>query len=439
MKLRRKFLIGFAFIISDICAFFLLVSFISEYTSELQFPIINIIFYFIILTFFILFLGGYFSGKSTSSDSYKIILISNLSMPFSYSLISIYMNIGSLSPSLIFSLIAWGTPLMILMRLIFKYALVKLPPFQEKIIIIGDGTHESEFKNKNLTYDNVFKNNRFPEKKNNPIFLDYLSEKCIAYDRVLVDCSQRKTSDLIARTVSNTTNKVEQIRDSKRFPISSTSSIENYQTFVYVNMRMTNTMIIKKRVFDTCLIMLSLPIWLPIIGICSFIIMLTSRGPIFFKQRRIGYNNKFFDIYKFRSMYHDKTDQNGDTLTGIKDSRVTYFGKFLRKSSLDELPQIFNVLLGQMSLVGPRPHATGAKAGDKLYWDATVNYWNRHKVLPGMTGLAQLKGFRGNTFEETDIQNRVKFDLDYIDKSNLLLDMKIICLTFFTLFSSKSF
>ena len=204
-------------------------------------------------------------------------------------------------------------------------------------------------------------------------------------------------------------------------------------------MGMRETDVVKKRIFDLVLVSLSLPIWLPLLIICGILIKISSNGPIFFIQKRIGYNNQFFNILKFRSMYYHNTDKDGSKLTEHNDPRVTSFGKLLRKSSLDELPQILNVLFGQMSLVGPRPHALAAKAGDKLYWEATSNYWHRHKVLPGITGLAQLRGFRGNTFNEEDIQNRVSADIEYLNNWSLVSDVRILLLTFFTLFSNKSF
>lgn len=137
-------------------------------------------------------------------------------------------------------------------------------------------------------------------------------------------------------------------------------------------------------------------------------------------------NNEAFDMLKFRSMYVASADANADRLVSRNDSRVTKVGAFLRKTSIDELPQLVNVLLGQMSLVGPRPHAYGAKADERLYEEVVKRYPARHRVLPGITGLAQVRGFRGNTEEEKDIVNRVESDIEYIDRWTPALDIQII-------------
>ena len=131
-------------------------------------------------------------------------------------------------------------------------------------------------------------------------------------------------------------------------------------------------------------------------------------------------------MLKFRSMHIASEDRNADKLVTRNDARVTRIGKFIRRTSLDELPQLVNVLKGQMSLVGPRPHAYGAKAAERLYEEVVGRYPARHRVLPGITGLAQVRGFRGNTGEEADITNRVESDLEYIDRWSLGLDLAIL-------------
>ena len=135
----------------------------------------------------------------------------------------------------------------------------------------------------------------------------------------------------------------------------------------------------------------------------------------------------------------DMQDTIASNLTARDDPRVTRIGRFLRKSSLDELPQIFNILTGEMSLVGPRPHAPMAKAGGSLYWEADSDYCLRHVVMPGLTGLAQVEGHRGNTFHEEDLVNRLNSDLAYVDSWSILLDLRIIFKTFFVLFHKNAF
>jgi Undecaprenyl-phosphate glucose phosphotransferase len=172
--------------------------------------------------------------------------------------------------------------------------------------------------------------------------------------------------------------------------------------------------------------------------LCLFIaglIKLDSRGPIIFVQKRFGYNNCVIRVLKFRTMYADRGDPSGARRTVQRDPRVTRVGRVLRSLSLDELPQLFNVLCGDMSLVGPRPHAIEMRAGDRLYHEAVARYAHRHRVKPGITGWAQVSGFRGevDTFEKA--RGRVECDLHYIDNWSLWLDIKIMLMTLGLLFS----
>jgi Undecaprenyl-phosphate glucose phosphotransferase len=167
----------------------------------------------------------------------------------------------------------------------------------------------------------------------------------------------------------------------------------------------------------------------PLMLICVAGIKLTSPGPILFKQRRIGYRNKEFDVFKFRTMH--QSDCNTGRLTVRNDPRIFKFGEILRKFSFDELPQLFNVLKGDMSLVGPRPHMPEAKAAGVLYFNAVPNYAARHRVKPGITGWAQINGWRGPTETIKQIENRVEHDLYYVENWSLALDLKILFKTIF--------
>ena len=149
--------------------------------------------------------------------------------------------------------------------------------------------------------------------------------------------------------------------------------------------------------------------------------------------------NRLFPMYKFRSMYTDRLDHNASKLTTRNDSRVTRVGKIIRATSIDELPQLLNVIRGDMSIVGPRPHATGALAGDALYWEVATHYWSRHAVKPGLTGLAQVKGFRGNTETSLDLMNRLQADLDYLEEWSLARDISLIFKTFSVLIHKNAF
>lgn len=177
---------------------------------------------------------------------------------------------------------------------------------------------------------------------------------------------------------------------------------------------------------------------LPLMGFIAVLIKLDSPGPVLFRQRRYGFNNQLIDVYKFRTMYVEQTDPDAETLTQPGDKRITRIGDFLRRSSLDELPQFLNVLKGEMSIVGPRPHALEAKAGNRLYHEVVTQYAARHKVKPGITGWAQINGWRGVTDNDVQIRQRVDHDLYYIDNWSLLFDLKIMYRTIGTVLSARN-
>ena len=165
-------------------------------------------------------------------------------------------------------------------------------------------------------------------------------------------------------------------------------------------------------------------------AIIAIAIKLDSRDPVLFKQKRYGFKNELIEIYKFRSMYVDQCDATATKLVQKDDPRVTKVGAFIRKTSLDELPQLINVVLkGNLSLVGPRPHAIHAKAENRLYDEAVDGYFARHRVKPGITGWAQVNGWRGETNTQEKIQRRVEHDLSYIENWSVLFDLYILTLT----------
>jgi lipopolysaccharide/colanic/teichoic acid biosynthesis glycosyltransferase len=167
-------------------------------------------------------------------------------------------------------------------------------------------------------------------------------------------------------------------------------------------------------------------------------IRLDSKGPVLFKQKRYGFNNELIEVFKFRSMYHAASDADAAKLVTKGDSRVTRVGRFIRRTSLDELPQFFNVLRGELSLVGPRPHATKAKAADQLYNDVVDGYFARHRVKPGITGWAQVNGWRGETDTAEKLQRRVEHDLYYIENWSLAFDLYILWRTPISLLKSEN-
>lgn len=181
-----------------------------------------------------------------------------------------------------------------------------------------------------------------------------------------------------------------------------------------------------KRLFDIVVSLALLVFLAPVMIAVALAVKLTSRGPVFFSQRRWGKGNAPFRLYKFRSMYVDQQDVTGVQHTVQDDPRVTPVGRFIRRSSLDELPQLINVLKGDMSLVGPRAHALGMNAVGVRYEDLVPEYFARHSVRPGMTGLAQVRGLRGEIADEAHARGRVAADLEYIRTYSLWSDIKIM-------------
>jgi lipopolysaccharide/colanic/teichoic acid biosynthesis glycosyltransferase len=179
-------------------------------------------------------------------------------------------------------------------------------------------------------------------------------------------------------------------------------------------------------------------LFLPLLLLIAAAIKLTSPGPVFFRQKRYGYHNRRFWIYKFRTMYADLGDSRGTRQTTADDPRITPLGRILRKSSLDELPQLINVFKGDMSLVGPRPHVPGMLAGGMLYEELTPYYFQRHNMRPGITGLAQVSGYRGSTAIPLSAIERLDRDLRYIETWSLALDVSIIVRTAVREFTSGS-
>ena len=167
----------------------------------------------------------------------------------------------------------------------------------------------------------------------------------------------------------------------------------------------------------------------PVLLLTALLVRLSSPGPIFFIQPRIGFNNELIKVLKFRTMYADQSDLKAEQTTTAGDPRITPIGRTLRKLSLDELPQLFNVIRGDMSLIGPRPHATHMKVGDRYYQEAVRGYAGRHRVKPGITGLAQVKGVRGEIRTIERAKLRVELDTKYIENWSLPLDFWILLLT----------
>jgi Undecaprenyl-phosphate glucose phosphotransferase len=180
---------------------------------------------------------------------------------------------------------------------------------------------------------------------------------------------------------------------------------------------------------DKVLATLLLLLFAPLMLLIAILIKCDSRGPVFFRQIRYGYNNRLIKVWKFRSMYHERCDRHGTTSVGRADPRVTRVGSILRRTSLDELPQLFNVLQGDMSMVGPRPHALKSQVRGKEFEVVVENYAARHVIKPGITGWAQVNGWRGEVTCEHEIIKRCELDLYYIENWSFGLDIRILMLT----------
>ncbi|MBN8994585.1 MAG: sugar transferase [Rhizobiales bacterium] len=181
-----------------------------------------------------------------------------------------------------------------------------------------------------------------------------------------------------------------------------------------------------KRVFDVVGAGLLLLVLLPLLLCVALAIRLDSSGPVLFSQRRHGLNGKIIRVWKFRTMHHQDSDYAGTVQAVAGDHRITRLGRVLRRSNIDELPQLWNVIRGDMSLVGPRPHPLGMQAGSMDYEDLVAAYHVRHLVRPGITGLSQSRGYRGPTKRPLDARLRVVGDLAYITRFNILFDLRIL-------------
>lgn len=194
-----------------------------------------------------------------------------------------------------------------------------------------------------------------------------------------------------------------------------------------------------KRSFDLAVSIPAVIVLAPLMLAVAVAIRLQDGGPALFVQQRTGRGSRFFRIYKFRSMRWDQADATGTLSASRIDSRVTPIGRLIRRTSIDELPQLLNVLKGDMSLVGPRPHAIRSQAGNKLFWEVDDRYWQRHTLKPGLTGLAQIRGHRGATETEDDLLVRLQSDLEYLDGWTIWRDVGILFATLRVIVHDRAF
>jgi len=194
-----------------------------------------------------------------------------------------------------------------------------------------------------------------------------------------------------------------------------------------------------KRGLDVACVILLTPVVAPLVALLALLVKIESPGPCFFIQERVGRNNRHYRCYKLRTMRTDACDAFGTRSTTRNDYRITPLGRFLRRTSLDELPQLWNVVVGNMSMVGPRPHALGSTAGGALFWEAVSGYWTRHSVKPGLTGLAQIRGLRGATHSRRDLEERLAADLEYVNSWSIWVDLRILLRTPFAMLHRNAY
>ncbi|WP_229955988.1 sugar transferase [Parasphingorhabdus litoris] len=260
----------------------------------------------------------------------------------------------------------------------------------------------------------------------NPAMLDQLGNLFRSIDRVVVACPIERHNDW-ALVLKSTGVAGDVYRHYRSVPAGKQASGLAHASQVKP---LTRLQLWLKRLMDLIIVSVAILFLAPLMLITAIAIKMESPGPILFKQPRLGHGNRLFNIYKFRSMRDNLSDFNGDRSTDRDDDRITRVGRFIRATSIDELPQLFNVLFGTMSLVGPRPHALGSKADSKLFWEIDRNYWLRHATMPGLTGLAQVRGHRGATMTRADLERRLASDLEYIQRWSLGYDLLILARTF---------
>ena len=262
-----------------------------------------------------------------------------------------------------------------------------------------------------------------------PEMIDELSRIIAPYDRVVVACQyEHRPAWSTFLKGHDVGGEILLDRDLLHGAVG-IGAYENRDTIVISRGPLNLVNRIQKRALDIVVASIALIVFAPLLAIVAIAIKLDSPGPVMFRQVRVGQGNRQFRIFKFRSMRSEEGDDRGDQSTSREDDRVTRVGRFIRRTSIDELPQIFNVLRGEMSMVGPRPHALGSTAGEELFWRVSNRYWFRHALKPGITGLAQIRGFRGATQKEEDLENRLRCDLEYLINWSLGLDVMILIKT----------
>ncbi len=295
------------------------------------------------------------------------------------------------------------------------------------VLYVRDGAELPEIRHRHFSID--MERSAALLHSNDPEAMHVIGGSLMNMDRVVVACppDRRPFWSLIMRSLNIQGEFIDD--QAYRLGAAGIYKARSYSSLIVSLPPLAMQQRMMKRAFDLAFAMAALVPLAPVLAMTALLIKLEDGGPVLFVQQRTGRNNRFFRMYKFRSMKVDRLDAAGTRPTGINDDRLTRIGRVIRRTSIDELPQLFNVLLGDMSLVGPRPHAVGSRAGGQLFWEVDQRYWQRHALKPGLTGLAQVRGLRGATDTEEDLLLRLQCDLDYVRNWSLWGDIAIIAAT----------
>jgi len=258
-------------------------------------------------------------------------------------------------------------------------------------------------------------------------------------ERVVVACPPERIEDWRLALTSLSAKGEILVPELRRFAPAKVSAFDDHPTIVVAGGPLLFRDRLLKRLFDLAIGVPAVILLSPLLIGAAIAVKLSGPGPVFFRQQRLGKDARPFLIFKFRTMHMAQTDHAAEQLTQRGDPRISRIGAFLRRTSIDELPQLLNVLNGDMSIVGPRPHAPAAKAADSLYWEVDERYWARHCIKPGMTGLAQVRGHRGPTERHEDLVNRLQSDLEYVTNWSIWRDLRIIVATLGVLAHDNAF
>ncbi len=263
-----------------------------------------------------------------------------------------------------------------------------------------------------------------------PVMLDRFGRLAARYDRIVIDSvPERSRQWAMMLKGANTNGEIVQDKVNAIGAIG-VGAFDGRETLLIARKPLSVRSRMQKRLLDLAITVPLLIIIAPTLVLVAILIKLDSPGPALFRQDRVGRGNRWFKVLKFRSVRVDGSDSRGDRSTARDDARITRVGRFIRATSIDELPQLINVLLGNMSLVGPRPHALGSLAGEQLFWLVDERYWHCHQLKPGITGLAQVRGLRGTTARTIDLTDRLHADMAYINNWDVWRDITILFNTF---------